>query len=110
MIILIISIISAFGFSAAAKKKGYNSSRFWIYPLAIGFGTFIASLLLNTILPKIIGNGESAFSKIYPYAVGICSLMLVLSLISKAWKQIESLPDRKRVERAGTSDIERPGV
>lgn len=110
MIILIISIISAFGFSSAARKRGYESPRFWIYPLAIGFGTFIASFLLNAILPQIIGNKESTFSKIYPFAVGICSLMLVLSLISKAWKQIESLPDLQKKEQAGTSDIEKPGI
>lgn len=110
MIILIISVIAAFGFSAAAKKKGHHSSSFWIYPLAVGFGTFIAAFLLNTMLPKMIGNEDSAFSRVYPFAVGILSLMLVLSLISKAWKQIKSLPNLPTKEQADASDGGKPGL
>jgi xanthine/uracil permease len=96
MIILIISAIAAFGFSATAKKKGYDSTRFWIYPLAVGVGTYIVAFVLNMILPRITGYQGSEFSRAYPFVVGIFSLVLVLSLISKAWKQIRFLPDRRK--------------
>src|SRR6478609_9097622 len=96
MAIIIISIIAAFGFSAAAKKKGYESPRFWIYPLAVGSGVMIGGLALGFLFKWITKNEDSIVARTFPFCVSLFSLLLALSLISKAWKDIQKLPNRQK--------------
>ncbi len=94
MAILIISVIAALAFSSAAKKKGHDSPRIWIYPLAVGAGIYVAGFILDFTAHTIIGNEDSALLKAYPYIVGLISIILLFTLISKAWKQIKALPQK----------------
>jgi len=98
MAIIIISIIAAFGFSGVAKKKGYASPRFWIYPLVVGSGVTILGLALSFAFTWIIKDGDSIVSRTYPFGISIFSLLLFLTLISRAWKDIQKLPTRQREE------------
>jgi hypothetical protein len=98
MAIIIISFIAAFGFSSTAKKKGYVSPRFWIYPVAVGFGVWNGGFALGLLCTWIAGNEVSMFSKTYPFAINLFSILLALSLISKAWREIKSLPNRRKEE------------
>jgi hypothetical protein len=94
MIILIISVFAALGFSNAATKKGYDSPRIWIYPLAVGIGIYCAGFALGFIAQTVIEDKNSALLRAYPYIVGLISIILLFALISKAWKQIKALPQK----------------
>ena len=98
MAIIIISIIAAFGFSAAAKKKGYESTRFWLYPIAVGSGVTVGGFALGFLFTWITKNEDSILSRTFPFGISLFSLLLVLSLISKAWKEIQKLPSRQNEE------------
>jgi hypothetical protein len=94
MAILVISVIASLAFASTAKKKGYDSPRIWIYPLAVGSGVYVAGFVLGLVAHSIIPNQESAFLKAYPYIIGLISILLLFALISKAWKQIAALPQK----------------
>lgn len=98
MAIIIISIIAAFGFSGAAKKKGYESPRVWIYPLFVGSGVTVLGLALRFAFDWIIKDGDSIVARAFPFGISIFSLLLFLTLISKAWKDIQKLPTRRSEE------------
>lgn len=94
MAIIIFSVFAAFGFFTAAKKRGYTSSRFWIYPLAVGFSVFTLSLVLSFLFAWAVENHESLLARTFPFLNGMFSLMLFLSWVSREWKKIKNLPSK----------------
>jgi hypothetical protein len=112
MAVIIISIIAAFGFSNAARKKGFSSHRFWVYPLAVGFGVSTFCLVLSLFFAWITKNQDSILSKTHPFVIGLFSISLALSLISKAWKEIKELPNKQmaEIDKVSPSDDDEPEV
>jgi len=95
MIVIIISICAAFSFGVCARKKGYDSPRFWIYPLAVGGGLYLLSFLTSLVVRKFVLNEDSVFLRIYPYLVSGLSVAVLGITLSRAWKQISALPQNR---------------
>jgi hypothetical protein len=95
MLVIVISICAAFSFGVSARKKGYDSPRFWIYPLAVGSGLFLLGFLANFAVRKIVINEDSVFVRIYPYLVSGLSVGVLCITLSRAWKQIGALPQKR---------------
>jgi NO-binding membrane sensor protein with MHYT domain len=107
MTILIISIIAAFGFAAAARKKGYRARRFWIYPLAVGAGIAAMGFVLGLLFSLIPNLEHSFLARIYPAMIAILSILVFLGWLSKAWKEIKALPDHGNPQPGETPKIPR---
>jgi Na+-transporting methylmalonyl-CoA/oxaloacetate decarboxylase gamma subunit len=102
LFILIVSIFAAFSFGAAARKKRYDSTRFWVYPLALGSGLYLLAFGMGFVVRKVIKHEDSVFLRAYPYTVSGLSIIMLCILISKAWKQISALP--QRVEKTPSTE------
>ena len=94
LLVGVISICAAVSFGVTAKKKGYDSPRFWIYPLAAGAGIILLSYAAGWLVRLLIKNEDSLLLKLYPYLVAALSVAFLCAIISKAWKQIKSLPPK----------------
>ena len=94
LLVGVISVCAAVSFGITAKKKGYDSPRFWIYPLAAGAGIILLGFAAGWMIRSLIKNEESLFLKLYPYLVATLSVAFLCAIILKAWKQIKSLPPK----------------
>ena len=93
-LIAIVSLIAAFSFASKAKEKGYDSPRFWIYPVALGAVINLANYLLQYGALTFIGNADSLFWAGLPYLAGFFSIVLFFVLLTKGWKEIKALPQK----------------
>ena len=93
MIVLLVAAISAWTLSSAARKKGYRSHRFWIYPLAVGAGLYVVGVQLTFVAPRLMTSNLALAA--YPHVVGLVSSAVLLALVAKIWKQLRALPDNR---------------
>jgi len=94
LLVGVISVCAAVSFGVTARKKGYDSPRFWVYPLAAGAGIILLGYAVGWLVRSLIKNEDSLFLKLYPYLVATLSIAFLCVIISKAWKQIKSLPQK----------------
>jgi hypothetical protein len=94
MIIPILSIIFAFAFASAAKRKGYRSRRIWLYPLALGGGLYVLSFLLILAVVRLGIFQQKPLQSAYPYIVEGAAVILFFAVAAKAWRQIKALPEK----------------
>ena len=96
LFIVIVSIASALSFGAAARKKGYDSPRFWVYPLAAGSVLCLAASAAGLVVRMLVKDESSVFLRAYPYVVSAMCIALLCVLISKAWRQIKAMPQNEK--------------
>ena len=94
LLVGVISICAAISFGVTAKKKGYDSPRIWVYPLAAGAGIILLGFGAGWLVRSLLKNEDSLLLKLYPYLVATLSVAFLCAIISKAWKQIKSLPPK----------------
>lgn len=93
--ILFLSGVCAVMFTVTARRKGYVSPRFWIFPLVLGVTITGASLIMERLARLVITDEKSLFLLAYPLLVQALAVLVFLILISKAWKQIKALPQKE---------------
>lgn len=89
---ILISLCASVSFRSIAKKKGYENSRFWAYPLIVGAVIITFSFLLNTFVGLVSDGG--GIMDLYPFVVSILALLVQCAVIGKAWKSLKGLPDK----------------
>ena len=93
--IVIVSIIAAFAFAAEARKRGYyEPMRFGMYPILVGGGIYCVAWVMQFLVRSLVRDAESPLLRIYPYVVGLFSVILMFVVISKAWRRLVSLPKK----------------
>ena len=106
LVIIIIALIASSSFRKVARKKGYESPRFWAYPLIVGSVILFVSFWIG-IVAGMITDGEGIMA-LYPFVVSVLAIALECAILSKMWKQIKQLPDRciptKLAEQVAASD------
>jgi hypothetical protein len=90
----LLSLIAALQFRNAAKQRGYDSRRFWLFPLIAGHGLWLFSFASKWVFTRSVGATDSPWQKIHGPLVDIIALVLLFTLLAKAWKQIKQLPPR----------------
>lgn len=80
-------------------NKGRPHSRVWWFPAISGMIILAAGALLGVIVRTVIPNSGAPIHQVYPYLVGILSILLHLFLVGRLWKQIRALPDETENSR-----------
>lgn len=94
-VLIIVSIIAAVMFHRKTSEKGYQSPRFWMYPLIVGNGILLFTIALKAIAEAILSGPRPTWFPLYGPSVDILALVTCFAVIGKAWKQIQQLPPRQ---------------
>jgi hypothetical protein len=94
LLIAIVSLIAAFSFASTAWGKGYDSPRFWSYPIALGAVINLINFLMGYVIQVFFGDGNSLFWAGLPYLAGFFFIVLFFALLAKGWKEIKALPQK----------------
>jgi hypothetical protein len=90
----LLSLIAALQFRNASKQRGYDSPRFWLFPLIAGNVLLLCAFTSKWIFSRWVGTSDSPWQKIHGPVVDILALVLLFTLLAKAWTQIKKLPPR----------------
>ncbi|BCU77737.1 hypothetical protein [Luteolibacter sp. LG18] len=97
LVILLVAFIASPKFAKAASAKGTDprqAARYpWISGLIVLVAGFLLSLLLNAVL--YYTHASPNFLGFFSWVWNLFVLGVYFALLSRAWKSLKALPDRK---------------
>lgn len=95
LVLIIVSIIAAVMFHRKTAEKGYQSPRFWMYPLIVGNGLLLVTIALKAVVDVTMTEPRPTWFSLYGPSVDVLATITFFAILGKAWKQIQQLPPRE---------------